>query len=66
MLPSGPSLVNVNTGIVQSILNDPGWADRLSSEDMRGLSALFFMYINPCGRFELDLDERIDFLGRAA
>ena len=60
------SLVYVNTRMVQSILNDPGWAKRLSSEDMRGLSPLFYMYINPYGRFELDLDERIDFERRAA
>ena len=52
--------------MVQSILNDPGWADRLSSEDMRGLSPLLYLYINPHGRFELDLDERIDFGRRAA
>ena len=60
------SLVCVNTRMVQSILNDPGWADRLSSEDMRGLSPLSCTYINPYGRFELDLDERIDFERRAA
>ena len=60
------SLVYVNTRMVQSILNEPGWADRLSSEDLRGLSPLFYMYINPYGRFELDLDERIDFERKAA
>ena len=60
------SLVYVNTRMVQSILNDPGWADRLSSEDMRGLSPLFYLYINPYGRFELDLDKRIDFDQTAA
>ena len=60
------SLVYVNTRMVQAVLNDPGWADRLSSEDMRGLSLLFYMYINPYGRFELNLDERIDFERRAA
>ena len=52
--------------MVQSILNDPGWADRLSPEDMRGLSPFLCLYINPRGRFELDLDERIDFERRAA
>ena len=55
------SLVYVNTRMVQSILNDPDWADMLLSEDMRGLSPLFYLYINPYGHFELDLDERIDF-----
>lgn len=60
------SLVYVNARMVQSILNDPGRADRLSSEDMRGLSPLFYMYIIPYGRFELDFDERIDFERQAA
>ena len=40
------------------VLNESGWADRLSP--------LFYMYINLYGRFELDLDERIDFERRAA
>ena len=60
------SLVYVNTRMVQSILNAPDWAGMLSSEDMRGLSPLFYLYINPYGHFELDLDERIDFERRAA
>ena len=60
------SPVYVNTRMVQSVLNDPDWADRLSSEDMRGLSPLFYMYINPYGRFDPDLDERIYFEQRAA
>ena len=60
------SLVYVNTRMVQSILAGPAWAGRLSSEDMRGLSPLLYLHINPYGRFELDLDERIDFERRAA
>ena len=51
------SLVYVNTRMVQSILACPAWAGRLSSEDMRGLSPLLYLHINPYGRFELDLDE---------
>jgi len=60
------SLVYVNTRMVQSILNDPARAARLPSEDMRGLSPLFYTHINPYGRFELDLDERLDFGRKAA
>ena len=41
------SLVYVNTRMVQSVLADPSWADRMSPEDMRGLSPLFYLYINP-------------------
>ena len=60
------SIFNVNTCMVQSILAYPTLAVRLSSEDMRGLSPLLYLYINPYGRFELDLDERIFFERRAA
>ena len=60
------SLVYVNTRMVQSVLGDPDWADRLSSDDLRGLSPLIYTHINPYGRFEVDLDRRIDFERRAA
>ncbi len=60
------SLVYVISRMVQSVLKDSGWADRRSSEGMRGISPLFHLYINPCVRFDLDLDERIDFQRRAA
>jgi hypothetical protein len=33
---------------------------RLSPEDYRGLTPLIYLHINPYGRFEVDLDKRID------
>ncbi|MDE0112784.1 MAG: hypothetical protein OXI87_02930 [Albidovulum sp.] len=36
---------------------DPGRTDRLSSDDLRGLSVLFYMNINPFGRYGVDLVE---------
>ena len=38
--------------LVQSVLGDPGWAARLSSDDLRGLSPLIYTYISPYGGFE--------------
>ncbi len=55
------SLVYVNTRMVQSVLRNPDVAARLSPEDYRGLSPLIYLHINPYGRFEVDLDKRIDF-----
>ena len=52
--------------LVESVLGDPGWAARLSSDDFRGLSPLVYTYINPYGRFEVDLGRRIDFERKAA
>lgn len=60
------SLVYVNTRMVQSALRNPDVATRLSPEDYRGLSPLIYLHINPYGRFEVDLDKRIDFECMAA
>jgi TnpA family transposase len=60
------SLVYVNTRMVQSVLRDPAVADKLSSEDYRGLTPLTYAHINPYGRFEVDLSKRIDFERLAA
>ena len=40
--------------MVQSVLADPDWVARLSSDDLRGLSPLIYTHINPYGRFEVD------------
>ncbi|MFE1327044.1 Tn3 family transposase [Streptomyces sp. NPDC058735] len=58
------ALVYVNTLLVQQILAEPAWAKKLSDEDRRGLTALFWSNINPYGTFRLDMDKRLD-LGRA-
>jgi hypothetical protein len=33
---------------------------RLTAEDRRALSALFWSHVNPYGRFLLDMDKRLD------
>lgn len=47
------SLVYVNTRLLQAVLRNPAWADRLTPEDRRGLSPLFWSHVNPYGRFRL-------------
>ena len=59
-------MVYVNTRMVQSVLRDPGWRSRLSPEDYRGLTPLIYAHINPYGRYDIDLDARIDFDRQAA
>ncbi|PXW50890.1 TnpA family transposase, partial [Chelatococcus asaccharovorans] len=59
-------LVYVNTRMLQSVLGDPAWAMRMTPEDHRGLTPLNYAHVNPYGRFEIDLDSRIDFERRAA
>jgi hypothetical protein len=54
------ALVHVNTMLVQRVLQEPEWADRLSDEDRRGLTPLFWSNVNPYGTFRLDMDRRLD------
>ncbi len=59
------SLVYVNTRMLQTVLVEPKWAGRMTPEDYRGLTPLIYSHVNPYGRFDLDLNSRIDF-GRLA
>ncbi|MCQ6553174.1 transposase [Streptomyces sp. C10-9-1] len=52
--------MHVNTLLVQQVLADPAWAKKLSDEDRRGLTALFWSNINPNGTFRLEMDKRLD------
>ncbi|MFF3787755.1 Tn3 family transposase [Streptomyces sp. NPDC001933] len=54
------ALVHVNTLLVQQVLAEQAWASRLSDEDRRGLTALFWSNVNPYGTFRLDMDKRLD------
>jgi len=53
-------LVYINTLLVQRVLTDTEWKDKLDPADRRGLSALFWSNVNPYGRFNLDMNTRID------
>jgi hypothetical protein len=52
-------LVYVNTLMVQHVLRDRAWVRRLGPEDRRALTPLFYVHVNPYGRFSLDLNERL-------
>lgn len=54
-------LVYVNTRMMQAVLAEPKWSARLSPEDYRGLTPLIYGHVNPYGRFDLDLNRRIEF-----
>ncbi len=55
------ALVHVNTLLVQRVLSEPAWKERLTDEDRRGLTALFWSNVRPYGSFELDMDRHLDF-----
>lgn len=52
-------VVYINTLIVQQVLADKDWRQRMTAEDWRGLSPLFYGHINPYGRFDLDMESRL-------
>jgi hypothetical protein len=37
----------MNTLLVQEVLKDPEWAGRLTDDDRRALSPLFWAHVNP-------------------
>ena len=62
--PLQSAMVHINTLLLQRVLAEPAWAERLSEDDRRGLTALFWSNINPYGTFRLEMDTRLD-LGSA-
>lgn len=56
------SLVHMNTLMIQQVLTDEEWYQRLTSADWRGLTPLFHTHVNPYGIVRLDMRERLPFL----
>lgn len=54
------ALVHVNTLLLQDILSEEKWQKRLTDADRRALSPLFWTHVNLYGRFELDMNSRLD------
>jgi TnpA family transposase len=59
-------LVYVNTLMVQEVLSEPKWYDRMTEADWRGLTPLFYRHVNPYGRFDLDMSQRIPLIQQIA
>ena len=58
LLQSG--LVHVNTLLLQAVLEVPRFHDMIGENERRALTPLFWTYINPYGRFHLDMDTCLD------
>lgn len=52
-------LVYVNTLMIQSVLEQKHWQQKLTEVDKRAITPLIFSHVNPYGTFKLDLNERI-------
>ncbi|MFE1833415.1 Tn3 family transposase [Streptomyces sviceus] len=46
--------------LLQDILGEEKWQERLTDADRRALSPLFWTHVDPYGRFELDMNSRLD------
>ena len=54
------SLVYINTLMIQRVLNEPEWQDKLQAEDLRALTPLVYTHVTPYGQFRLDMKKRIE------
>ena len=43
------SLVYINTLMIQQVLAEPAWQDRLTAVDLRALTPLLWAHVNPYG-----------------
>ncbi|WP_036486612.1 Tn3 family transposase [Myxosarcina sp. GI1] len=53
------SLVYVNTLMIQSVLAQQHWQQKLTARDKASITPLMFGHINPYGTFRLDLNQRL-------
>ena len=52
-------LVYVNTLMIQRVLSEKQWMERMEAEDIRALTPLIWNHITPYGAFSLDFNERL-------
>jgi TnpA family transposase len=53
------SMVYINTLMVQDVLKEETWLKRLTAEDYRGLTPLFYGHVEPYGALTLDMTGRL-------
>jgi len=53
------SLVYINTLMLQQVLAEPAWQNRLAEADTRALTPLLWGHVNPYGTFTLNMHQRL-------
>jgi len=53
-------MVYINTFLVQKVLSEKEWFNKMQHEDFRGLTPLFYGHATPYGEFLLDMNKRIN------
>ena len=49
-------MVYINTLMLQQVLAEPHWVERLTARDLAALTPLIWEHVNPYGRFDLDMN----------
>ena len=52
-------LVYINTLMIQNVLADEAWMERMTEEDRRALTPLIHAHVTPYGLFDLDMEKRL-------
>lgn len=53
------SLVYINTLLIQQILAEPKWMQKMGPNELRALTPLIYAHVNPYGVFRLNMTERL-------
>ncbi|MEO0887838.1 MAG: Tn3 family transposase [Cyanobacteria bacterium J06648_10] len=53
------SLVYINTLLIQQVLSDPEWMQKMGPDELRALTPLIYAHVNPYGIFRLVMAERL-------
>ena len=53
------SLVYINTLLIQQVLSDPAWMQKMGPDERRALTPLIYAHVNPYGLFRLNMAERL-------
>ncbi len=52
-------MVYINTLMIQEVLTEPAWRERMGEAERRGLTPLFYLHVNPYGEYRLDMSKRL-------
>ena len=53
------AMVYINTIMIQEVLAEPAWREKMTTRDMAALNPLPHSHFNPYGVFDLDMDARL-------
>ena len=53
------SLVYINTLLIQQVLSEPEWMQKMGPDELRALTPLIYAHVNPYGLFRLNMAERL-------